>query len=208
MTFSIAVNDYMQYALVIPFLEALRRQAPKLRIAILPPIIAGLSGKLMRGEVDLVVTIPEFSDPDLPTQLLYRERYIGIARRRHALKRLRPTLEEFCRYDHLLVSPTGGSFVGPTDMALRQHGVTRNVTVSLPSFHVLLDVVRAMDFVAVVPERLLRGRARDFRVFEPPVAIPGFDVIACWHERLDRDPAHRWLRELLATVAQRMAPEP
>jgi len=117
-------------------------------------------------------------------------------------------IARFLRYDHLLVSPTRGAFSGPADEALRKHNVTRNVAVSLPSFHVLLDTVRTIDFVAVVPERPLRGRRRDFRVFEPPISIPGFDVIACWHARVTRHPAHRWLRELLATVAQRMAKPP
>ena len=190
MTFSITVNDYMQYALVIPFIEALR---PKVRVAILPLIIAGLTARLMRGEVDLAITIPQFSDPDLPSRLLYRDRYVGIVRKRHPLKRSRPSLEEFCRYDHLLVSPTGGSFTGPTDDALRGHGATRNVAVSLPSFHVLLDVVRSVDFVAPVPEYMLRGRHQDLRVFQPPI-----------DPRVSRHPAHRWLRDLLASVAMRM----
>jgi DNA-binding transcriptional LysR family regulator len=204
MTFSITVNDYMQYALVIPFIEALRRRAPNIRVAILPLVIAGLTGRLMRGEIDLAITIPEFSDPDLPSRLLYRDRYVGIVRKQHPLKRARPSLQEFCRYDHLLVSPTGGSFIGPTDDALRAHGVTRNVAVSLPSFHVLLDVMRAADFVALVPEHMLRGKRRDFRLFQPPIEVPGFDVIACWHARVGRHPAHQWLRELLADVARRL----
>jgi len=179
MTVSIAVNDYMQYALVIPFIAALRRKAPGIRIAILPPIIAGLTTRLMRGELDLAITIPEFSDPDLPTLLLYRERYAGIVRKQHPMRRAKPSMREFCRYDHLIVSPTGGSFEGPTDEALRLAGEARRVAISLPSFHVLLDTVRAMDFVALVPELLLRGRRGDFRIFTPPVAVPGFDVIAC-----------------------------
>ena len=203
MTFSISVNDYMQYALVIPFIEAMRSRAPKIRLAILPPITAGLTEKL-RGEVDLAITIPDFSHPDLPSRLLYRDRYVGVVRKQHALKRSRPSLEEFCRYDHLLVSPSGGSFIGPTDEALRKHGIARNVAVSLPSSHALLDAASAIDFVALVPERLLRGRRHDFRVFEPSISIPGFDVIASWHSRVSRNPAHRWLRELLATVAKRM----
>src|SRR5262249_28334996 len=104
--------------------------------------------------------------PNLPSRLLYRERYVGIVRKQHPLKRLRPSLLEFCRYDHLLASPTGGSFVGPTDEALARHGVGRTVAVSPPSFHVLLDTVRAYDFVALVPERLLRDRRQDFRVLD------------------------------------------
>lgn len=205
MTFSITVNDYMQYALVIPFIEALRRQAPRIRVAILPLVIAGLTTKLMRGEIDLAITIPQFSDPDLPSRLLYRDSYVGIVRKQHPMKRLRPSLQEFCRYDHLLVSPTGGSFSGPTDEALAEHGVTRNVAVSLPSFHVLLDVMRVVDFVALVPAHMLRGKRRDFRVFQPPIGVPGFDVIACWHPRVSRHPAHMWLREVLGNVAKRMA---
>jgi len=205
MTFSITVNDYMQYALVIPFIETLRKQAPNVRVAILPLVIAGLNTKLMRGEVDLAITIPQFSDPDLPSRLLYRDEYVGIVRKQHPMKRTRPSLQEFCRYDHVLVSPTGGSFIGPTDEALRQHGVSRNVAVSLPSFHVLLDVMRVVDFVALVPQHMLRGKRADFRVFVPPIAVPGFDVIACWHPRVGRHPAHMWLRELLARVARRMA---
>lgn len=69
----------------------------------------------------------------------------------------------------------------------------------------LLDVMRAVDFVALVPEHLLRGKRQGFRVFEPPIDVPGFDVIACYHARVSRHPAHRWLRDLLATVAKRMA---
>ncbi len=205
MTFSITVNDYMQYALVIPFIEALRKQAPRIRVAILPLLIAGLATKLMRGEVDLAITIPQFSDPDLPSRLLYRDRYVGIVRKQHPMRQLRPSLQEFCGYDHVLVSLTGGSFTGPTDEALGKLGVTRNVAISLPSFHVLLDVMRTVDFVALVPEHMLRGRGQDFRVFEPPIAVAGFDVIACWHARVNRHPAHRWLRNLLASVASRMA---
>jgi hypothetical protein len=33
MTFSISVNDYVQYVLVIPFIEAMRSHAPKIRLA-------------------------------------------------------------------------------------------------------------------------------------------------------------------------------
>ena len=88
--------------------------------------------------------------------------------------------------------------------AQRGHAAARNVAVSLPSFHVLLDVMRAVDFVVLVPEHMLRGKREDFRVFEPPVTVPGFDVIACWHARVSHHPAHRWVRELLAGVARRM----
>jgi hypothetical protein len=39
-------------------------------------------------------------------------------------------------------------------------------------------------------------------VRKPPVEVPGFDVIAVWHPRVDKDIAHRWLRSRLAETAK------
>src|SRR5262249_8032706 len=157
---------------------------------ILPRSTGGPSAMLMRGEVDLAITTTQYADPDMPSRLLYRERYVGIVRKEHPLKHQRPSLKEFCRYDHVIASPAGGGFEGPTDEALSERGFTRNVVFSVPSFHVLLDAVRAVDFVALVPERLLHRTQQEFRVFTPPLSVPGFDVIACWHARVNKHPAH------------------
>jgi DNA-binding transcriptional LysR family regulator len=36
--------------------------------------------------------------------------------------------------------------------------------------------------------------------------VQGFSVILIWHRRMQNDPAHRWLRELLATTARELKP--
>ncbi len=46
--------------------------------------------------------------------MLYDERYVGVVRQGHPLKAKRPvTLDDFCRFPHVMVSPTDGRFVGP-----------------------------------------------------------------------------------------------
>lgn len=205
MTISISVNDYMQHALIVPFIKRLRMQAPGIRVAIMPAYIAGLADRLARGAIDLAVTVPEFAGPEPLRSLLYTERYVCVARRGHPLKGVKLSLEDFCRFDHVMVSPTGGSFSGPTDEALAGLGRRRRVAVSLPSFHVMLETIRADNFLALVPERLVAGRMSGLKRFEPPVLVPDFDVIACWHRRLDADSAQRWIRGLLATIAREMA---
>jgi DNA-binding transcriptional LysR family regulator len=205
-TVTISTTDYMQHAVVVPCIAALRRKAPGIKVAVRPLAIAELTTQLARGEADLAVTLPEFAAPDLSSRLLYRERYVGVVGRQHPLRSARPSLAEFCRFDHVLVSPTGGGFKGPTDEALAALGRKRDVSVSVPGFLILPELLRADDLIAVVPERLLRGNERRLRAFPLPLRIPGFDVIAVWHARLHEDPAHQWLRELLAAVA-REAPE-
>lgn len=205
-TFTISTTDYMQYAVVAPFVAALRRAAPGIRVAIRPLAIADLAGQLTRGETDLAITIPEFAAPDLVSRPLYRERYVAAVRRKHPMRREKPSLEEFCRFDHILVSPAGGGFRGPVDEALAALGKKRKVVLSVPSFLLVPTLLQTSELVAVLPERLLRGRERELRMFAPPLDVPGFDVIAVWHARMHKDATHRWLREFLVSVVQKPRP--
>ena len=123
LTFTISVNDYLQYALIVPLVGVLRREAPNIRLAI-KPVIADLSRALMRGEIDLAVTIPEVVPPEARSYLLYKERYIGVVRSEHPLAGAAISLEDFCRYEHVLVSPTGGAFEGTTDQVDLEFAVT------------------------------------------------------------------------------------
>lgn len=68
-TFTLSANDYMQQAVMVPFLSILRREDKAITLAIVPPMIAGLNEALARGEIDLAVTIPEFATPNLPSRL-------------------------------------------------------------------------------------------------------------------------------------------
>ena len=202
-TFTISSNDYMQHALLVPFVKVLRSEARQIRLAIAPPIIEGLSEALARGQIDLAITIPEFAMSDLPSRLLYREHYVVAVRPQHPLARRVPmTVKHFCNYDHVLVSPTGGSFEGPTDKALARLQLRRKVRYSVPSFLLMPEILQTDDLVALVPSRLLRENNKQLVVLKPPVEIPGFDVIAVWHPRVDKDIAHHWLRSRLAATAK------
>lgn len=202
-TFTISSNDYMQLALVIPFVKVLRSEAPQLQLAIVPPLIEGMSDALARGKVDLAITIPEFAMPDLRSRLLYREDYVVVVRPQHPLANVsKLTTNRFCAYDHVIVSPTGGSFEGPTDRSLAQQGLKRTVRYSVPSFLLVPDILQTDDLIALVPSRLLREGSYDLTVLKPPIEVEGFDVIATWHPRIDKDASHQWLRTRLAEVAK------
>src|SRR5690606_13374745 len=95
-----------------------------------------------------------------------------------------------------LVSYEGGGFHGVTDDALQKLGQRRAVTLSVKSFLILPELLRASDMVAVLPERLVAG-LDGLVICEPPLEVPGFSQCAVWHGRTHHDPAHRWLRELL-----------
>ena len=203
-TISVAANDYIQAALLVPLLERVRRRAPHVRVAVRPAQTDRVAALLADGELDLNLTsTTEIKALDLPSRLLYEERYVCAIRQGHPLNaEPEVTLDQFCSHPHVLVSPTEGRFAGPTDEALARLGRTRPVVLSVPGFLVLPSILQTDDLIAVVPERLLKGRSSGLRTFAPPLSIPGFGVIALWHARLHQDPAHRWLREQIAATAR------
>ena len=139
---------------------------------------------------------------DLPSRLLYREHYVAAVRLEHPLAKSRTiSLESFCSYDHVLVSPTGGSFEGPADEELARIQRRRTVRYSVPSFLLLPELLQIDDLIALVPSRLLRGHGERLALLRSPINVPGFDVIAVWHPRVEKDIAHRWLRMRLSQTA-------
>jgi len=200
--FRISVNDYMQSTLVVPFLSALRREAPKVRLAVRHLEIEALTPMLARGEIDLAITIPEFVAPALKTELLYREEYVCVVRKSHMIRSQSVSMKRFLSFDHVLVSPTSAHFTGPADDVLAARGLARRVALSVPSFFVLLEALQTDDLIAFVPKRLLAGCRQSLRIIRPPFNLPGFDVIAAWHPRSDDYASHRWLRNRLATQSR------
>ena len=199
-TFTIAATDYALRAVALPFLSALKQQAPHIRIALVPVDDKQVQLQLERGDIDLALLTPESTPPDLHAKNLFDEHYVCVLRQGHPAMQGRKqlTVSQLCELDHALVSYTGGGFRGVTDEALEKLGQQRQVSLSVKSFIILPEILRASDMVAILPSRLVAGMD-DLMVFAPPIEVPGFTKVAAWHERTHRDVAHRWLRELLFT---------
>lgn len=195
-TLTIAATDYAQSAIAVPFLSALKERSRRIRVALVPVEGGDLQTRLERGEVDLALITPEMTPPDLHARRLFEERYVCVMRTDHPATRSRLTLNRFCALDHAIVSYYGGSFSGVTDEALAKCGRQRRVSLSVKNFLVLPNILRASNLVAVAPERLVASEA-GLTLLEPPLEIPGFTKLAVWHERSHRDPAQKWLRELM-----------
>lgn len=197
LTVSIATTDYGLRAVVVPFLLALKQRAPRIRVAAQPASDGLARARLERGELDLALLTPERTPSDLYARHLFDERYVCALRRDHPDARGSSLpLDRFCALDHALVSYAGGDFTGVTDDALAKLGRARRVSLSVASFLILPEVLRASDLVAVLPRRLVT-EADGLALLDPPITIPGFTKVIAWHARTHRHPGHRWLRELL-----------
>ncbi|AZF11337.1 Transcriptional regulator, LysR family [Pseudomonas sp. R2-37-08W] len=205
-TWKVAASDYAATALVWPSLALLRRLAPNTRLALLNKHPVSLANDLESGQLDLALHTRDDAPPKLRQRSLVHERYVLAGRRGHPALATKLSLKAFCGLEHAVMSPNGGGFVGSTDQALAAKGLERRVVLSVSNFNSLVSALAHSDLVAVVPERLVRDEPA-LHVQAPPLAIPGFEMLMLWPEQLHRDPAHRWLRDLIASTLQ-AAPDP
>ena len=202
-TFKLCGSDYMQSVVISPVVAELRRRAPRARVSVFPRLDTGIADLMARGEIDLLITSSDYALPDLPSRMLCRERFVCVARKDHPLKTGQISLEQLCEYDHLLVTLTGGSFAGMVGDMLADLGHRRRVAINVPTFPMLFDLLGTDNFIAFVPEQLVRNRDLDLKMFTVEVALPTFEIVANWHPRVSGDARHRWLRELVVDVTKK-----
>lgn len=195
-TWRIAAFDYAEATIVLPLLRDLRTEAPGTRLAIVQAVPSLLARQAEHGEIDLAFHTTEGAPQGLHRRPLFTERYVLAGRAGHPGLKRKPTLAQFCRLEHVIVSPDGGGFYGPTDEVLAARGLSRRVALSVPHFLFVLSVLGSTDLVAMLPSRLVRNAA-GIRVVDAPIEIPGYEMSMLWHERVHRDPGHRWLRDTI-----------
>jgi DNA-binding transcriptional LysR family regulator len=176
-----------------PALLARIAEAPGVRLRFVPKPDKD-SGPMRDGSVDLETgVIGKATGPEVRSQGLFRDRFIGAVREGHALAQGEITPARYAEGDHVLVSRRGLD-KGPIDEALAVSGLERTVATVVGGFSAALGLARATDLIASVPERHTASLREGMFSFALPFPAPELMISLFWHPRLDADPAHRWLR--------------
>lgn len=196
-TWRIAATDYGESTALLPAMAQLRQVAPNSRLAVLEMVPARIARQAEMGEIDLAFHTQDCAPPGMRQRVLFKEKYVLVGRIGHPALQTPVTLAQFSQLEHVVVSPNGGGFSGITDQTLEEVGLARRVVLSVPHFLFVKSVIGKTDLVAMLPERLVRD-SPEIQITPTPVEIPGYELAMLWDERSHRDPAHQWLRELIA----------
>ena len=199
--FVVASSDFGDFVVLPPCLARLRAEAPGTSTTLRRPS-PDLPQLLERGVVDVAVLggrAPEVAG------LRQRRALVGAfacaVRADHPQVGEALDLETFVALPHLLISPTGEG-QGLVDLALAELGRQRRVVARVASFVAAPFVAARSDLVLTAPVGILEAAAlyAPLRLFVPPVKLPSDGATMLWHERWQRDAAHRWLREMMSEV--------
>jgi DNA-binding transcriptional LysR family regulator len=197
--FTLRASDGFVETFGAALVERVAREAPRVQLRFVPKLDKDSTG-LRTGAVDLETGVAgAATGPEVRSRLLFRDRFVGVVRRRHALARGAVTLERYAASRHVAVSRRGLE-QGPVDDALRNLGAARTVAVMAGGFAAAIGLARGTDLVATVPERHTLALRDGLHTFALPFAVAPIPIAMLWHPRLDGDAAHRWLRGCVLAV--------
>nr|WP_295111549.1 LysR substrate-binding domain-containing protein [uncultured Caulobacter sp.] len=204
--FTIAPNSYVEFVLAPAIVTRLRERAPGIKLRLMPFGTDLTETGVMSGDTAMV--LGRIVDPpdNLVVQHLMDEGLSCVVRADHPEIGEAISREQYERLRHVNVLPPGRLRAG-LFQALDQRGLRREVAVSVTHFLAVPEMVAATDYCATLPNLICRHLTRDprLKVLSAPVDLGTFPVQMGWHVRYRQDPAHRWLRALIAEVAAEVA---
>ncbi|WP_428263595.1 LysR family transcriptional regulator [Haliangium sp.] len=207
--FRLVVSDYVQLTFLPRLVARVAEEAPGAQIHVeIINDVDGLMDQLLAGEFDMATGGPLVkAPPEVLRDVLLDDRLVCVLRRGHPRVGQHLTLDDYVALPHLLVSPSGQG-PGTVDVQLAAMGRARHIAVRVQNFLSAPFLLVDSDLVLTAPERLVAAYAQtlDLDVYEPPLALPPFQIVALWNYR-DRDrPAITWLREVIMSVCAEPPP--
>lgn len=204
-TFTLRTSDGFAENFGAGLVSRVLADAPGVRLRFMPKLDKD-SALLRDGIVDLETgVVGKATGPEVRTQALFRDRFIGAVRIGHPLCCGDIPPARYADGRHILVSRRDLDR-GPIDDALLALGLERQIVTTVGGFSTALALARATDLIATVPERHTENLRIGMHAFPLPVPVPQMTVSMLWHPRVDSDPAHRWLRSCVREVCTQQSP--
>lgn len=202
--FRIALNDISASLILAHLYRIVHSQAPRASIVCVPYEPAQTESRLMRGDLDFVVSIDPRRSAGVESTPLWSAAWVVCGRKGHPLVERGPSLQDFCAAPHLTVSESGDdSVINMVDEALKQQGLARNLALTVNQFSLVPSLLKTSDLIAVMPKRFAMAAAAngDLCVGRLPCVVPDAVVYLNWHQRNDASPALLWMKQRLIEAA-------
>lgn len=177
-------------------LRHLQVHAPQVRIEAMQLAPQDVLPAMEQGRIDLAVGyLPQVTG--IEHDHLLSDRYAVVTRKGHPLAGQLHTARGYRRLHYILVN----SHSEPAK-ALHRVGLESRITLTVPHFGVLPEILAQTDLAAIIPLLPARRFARVFAldIAEPDLGLAPLKVQLHWTWRMNNDPGHRWLRETMAAL--------
>ena len=204
-TFNLVLVDYGELVLLPRLMELLKEMDSPIRIRTLAAAGLDIAKEMLFGNVDLYLWIEPIDDTNFTSRQMGTFREVCLMRRDHPDIKDNLTLEQYAALKHIVLDRSEKYGPSSVDKELWTHGLKREHTMTVHTYFDIPSVLSATDMVSSLPLQLARRFAEVYplKIVPSPVErdLPAFMI---WHNSMENDPGHRWLREYLIDLHGRL----
>jgi DNA-binding transcriptional LysR family regulator len=200
--FRIAVDNYAAIVLVAPIAAHVAKIAPGVMLEFRPSGTLNLPDLLDRSELHLAIGPPGVHGERFSVRRLLQDQFVVVHRKGHPAATAREfSTEKLATLPLLEISSAqfGADFVETT-------GPARSKATARPAMRAPIlsaaQILATSDLVSVLPLNVAKNMTRSHQlVFRRLSRSPKpIEAAMIWLRRLDNQPAHAWLREIVSRV--------
>lgn len=204
-TFRIAVDNYAAVVLVAPIAAQVAKVAPGVTLDFRPSGTLNLPELLDRSELQLAIGPPGIQGERFSVRRLLQDQFVVVHREGHPAAKAREfSTEQLATQPQLEISSAqfGADFV--------EAGPGRSKSAAKPvmraPFLSAAQILATSDLVAVLPLIVAKNMVRSHQlVFRRLSRSPKpIEAAMIWLRRLDNQPAHAWLRDVVIRVTRNL----
>jgi DNA-binding transcriptional LysR family regulator len=200
-SFRIAVDNYSAIVLVAPIAARIAKAAPGLTLDFRPSGTLNILDLLDRSDLDLAIGPFGGQGERFSRKRLLHDQFVAVLRKGHPAANARELSEEkLANLSQLEISSAqfGSDFAEDSTRPRRAHRPAMRAP-----FLSAAQILSASDMAAVLPlniaKDMIKSRALTYRqLSRSPKPI---EAAMIWPRRLDDQPAHAWLRDVIGDVA-------
>jgi DNA-binding transcriptional LysR family regulator len=199
--FRLALSDIGEAILLPPILAGLHRVAPGVELEVIEVDISRLDDWLISGKVDAAICDRSDAPVGAAGEIIVTHTYVCLVSQHHPRLTKSLSMKQYLAERHVLVLLDSSRHV--VENRLRELGCQRQISLRVPHFSALREIIAASDLLVTLPSRMahLFASQCSTRVLDLPFKVPDVELTVHWHEHGGDMTAQRWfcrtLRECL-----------
>ncbi|MGL5166433.1 MAG: LysR substrate-binding domain-containing protein [Afipia sp.] len=200
--FVIAIGDYGEAVIMPRFVDWLATVAPHIQVQIRPELGRHIMEELRDGSIDLATDYFRIEGDEFHNIHVMDEHLVSMVRHDHPTIGDHLSIDDYTSIPHIVLKQDRPI----VDTVLKRHGLMRDIALQVPHFLSMPLIVQKTDFICTLPKRMALVYADFFRtkVMKTPLDFPKIPIYFMWHQSVDEDLGHRWLRKALAELCHRL----
>ena len=156
---------------------------------------------LAKGEIDLAIDFFEHLPRGYFSRSLMSDHLACLVRRGHPALADGFDLDAFVAWPHIRLDTASNRRVR---RIMSEHGRQLHDALSVPNIFSAAAAAANTDWLLTMPSNLARRMSRMFplEVIDFPLDIPPHPLDQVWHERLQKDPCHGWVRDQIQRIGE------